>query len=229
MPADPTRYDRQSTILPTDKLQTAKAVVIGVGAIGRQVALQLSACGIGELHIVDFDTVDIVNVGPQGFAPVDIGKKKVTALLADCERLNPGRTVEHDMRYCDAVKGNIYFCCVDSIKTRGQIFDEVSKIPGTELFIDARMSAETMRIVVEDNFVVPTYSKTLFEASEAFQGSCTAKSTIFTANIAAGLMVSQYSKFLRRMPLDKDFNLNLLSMELFSTPTAMAMAGAMAG
>ncbi len=222
MTAEPTRYDRQSTILPTEKLQAHSAVVIGVGAIGRQVALQLSACGIRELNIVDFDTVDIVNVGPQGYRPSDIGKRKVDALFTDCEGLNPGATKVHAFRYCDVVKGNIVFCCVDSIKTRGDIFAEVAKIPGTQLFIDARMSAETMRIITEDNFVTPTYAKTLFEASEAFQGSCTAKSTIFTANIAAGLMVSQYSKFLRGMPMEKDFNLNLLSLELFSTPLAAA-------
>lgn len=226
MSDEPTRFDRQSTILPTDKILATKAVVIGVGAIGRQVALQLSACGVGDLQLVDFDTVDVVNLGPQGFRPSAVGLKKVQAVWEDCSSMNPdGVVIKHDMRYCDAVRGNIYFCCVDSIKVRGQIFDEVSKIPGTELFIDARMSAETMRIVTEDNFVTPTYGKTLFEASEAFQGSCTAKSTIFTANIAAGLMVSQFSKFLRGMALEKDFNLNLLSLEMFPTPQTMKAAG----
>jgi len=226
MATEPTRFDRQSTLLPTADLKATAAVVIGVGAIGRQVALQLSACGIGKLNIVDFDTVDIVNVGPQGFRPGDVGKKKVDALLVDCEGLNPGATTAHDMRFCDAVKGDIYFCCVDDITTRGKIFATVAKLPETEVFIDARMSAETIRVVTEDNFVTPSYGDSLFAAEDAFQGSCTAKSTIFTANIAAGLMVSQFSKYLRGMSLEKDFNLNLLSLELFNTPKTVAVAAA---
>jgi len=227
MPAEPTRFDRQSTVIPTADLLETSAVVIGVGAIGRQVALQLSACGIGELNIVDFDTVDIVNVGPQGYRPSDVGKPKCAALIADCIALNPdGKNIVHEMRYCDAIRGDVYFCCVDSIKTRGQIFGEVAKLPDTELFIDARMSAETIRLITEDNFVEPTYGNTLFESAEAFQGACTAKSTIFTANIAAGLMVSQFSKYLRGMALEKDFNLNLLALELFPTVQQMkAKAG----
>ncbi len=88
------------------------------------------------------------------------------------------------------------------------------------------MSAETIRVVTEDNFMVPSYGDSLFEPEEAFQGACTAKSTIFTANIAAGLMVSQFSKHLRGMALERDFNLNLLSLEMFNTPKIVAVAAA---
>jgi len=38
-----------------ERLHTCKATVIGVGAIGRQVALQLTSIGIRWLQIVDFD------------------------------------------------------------------------------------------------------------------------------------------------------------------------------
>ncbi len=58
------------------------------------------------------------------------------------------------------------------------------------------------------------YPTTLFGAEEAYAGSCTAKSTIFCANIAAGLMVAQFAKFLRRFPVEPDLHLNLLSAEL---------------
>lgn len=45
-------------------------------------------------------------------------------------------------------------------------------------------------------------------------GSCTAKTTIYCANIAAGLMVAQFTKYLRQMPIDYDIQLNLLASEL---------------
>ncbi len=39
------RFSRQAGMIPTDKLLATRAAVIGVGAIGRQVALQLAALG----------------------------------------------------------------------------------------------------------------------------------------------------------------------------------------
>ena len=38
------------------------ATVVGVGAIGRQVALQLAAIGIPKLQLIDHDTVEPVNL-----------------------------------------------------------------------------------------------------------------------------------------------------------------------
>jgi sulfur carrier protein ThiS adenylyltransferase len=40
--------------------------VIGVGAVGRQVALQLAATGVPKLQIIDHDTVEFTNVTSQG-------------------------------------------------------------------------------------------------------------------------------------------------------------------
>jgi sulfur carrier protein ThiS adenylyltransferase len=40
------RYSRQKDIVPADRIANCKATVIGVGAIGRQVASQLTAIGI---------------------------------------------------------------------------------------------------------------------------------------------------------------------------------------
>ena len=44
------------------------------------------------------------------------------------------------------------------------------------------------------------YPTTLFTAAEAYHGACTAKSTIYCANVAAGIMVGQFAKWLRGMP-----------------------------
>ena len=57
------RYSRQKDIVPADRLADCKATVIGVGAIGRQVAIQLTAMGISWLQLIDFDTVEISNLG----------------------------------------------------------------------------------------------------------------------------------------------------------------------
>ncbi len=58
------------------------------------------------------------------------------------------------------------------------------------------------------------YPTTLFAGSEAELGRCTARSTIYTANMAAGFMVHQFARWLRGQPIDADATLNLLAAEL---------------
>jgi len=52
------RFSRQRDIVPPERIADCKATVIGVGAIGRQVALQLSAMGIPRLQLIDHDRVE---------------------------------------------------------------------------------------------------------------------------------------------------------------------------
>ncbi|MEX2214192.1 MAG: hypothetical protein WD768_08695 [Phycisphaeraceae bacterium] len=86
------------------------------------------------------------------------------------------------------------------------------------IYIDGRMSAEVIRVLaVADEAGRQAYQRTLFPGAEAFTGSCTARSTIFAANICAGLMVSQFSRWLRKMPVDTDLTLNLLASEMSVT------------
>ena len=77
------------------------------------------------------------------------------------------------------------------------------------------MSAEVVRVLCSDKPAADQrYSQTLFAPEQAFAGSCTAKSTIYTASIAAGLMICQFTRWLRGLPLDRDILLNLLASEL---------------
>ena len=73
------RYSRQRDIVPPEKLEACKATVVGVGAIGRQVALQLAAMGIPWLQLTDFDVVESSNLASQGYLQDDMGKLKVQA------------------------------------------------------------------------------------------------------------------------------------------------------
>jgi sulfur carrier protein ThiS adenylyltransferase len=83
------------------------------------------------------------------------------------------------------------------------------------LFVDGRMSAEVIRVLAADRPASDSYYATmLFAEAEAFAGSCTAKSTVYTASIAAGLMLSQFTRWLRELPVDRDTSLNLLAGEM---------------
>ena len=73
------RFARQRDLVPAERLEQLLVTVIGVGAIGRQVALQLAAIGARRLQLVDFDRVDHTNVTTQGYWTEDIGQPKVAA------------------------------------------------------------------------------------------------------------------------------------------------------
>src|SRR5690242_7328487 len=70
------RFERQRDLVPGGRLASTAFTVIGVGAIGRQVALQLAALGARQLQLIDFDRVDNTNVTTQGYAGSDIGQLK---------------------------------------------------------------------------------------------------------------------------------------------------------
>ena len=108
--------------------------------------------------------------------------------------------------------GNVVFCAVDKIDVR-RLSGEAVKAKAA-FFADGRMSAEVLRVLVAcDAASRKHYPTTLFAAEEAYPGSCTAKTTIYCANMAAGLMLAQFAKWLRRLPVDSDLSLNLLAGE----------------
>jgi sulfur carrier protein ThiS adenylyltransferase len=106
---------------------------------------------------------------------------------------------------------------VDRIDTRRLIWEAVKN--KVAFFADGRMAAEVLRVLVaSDAASRKHYPTTLFAAEEAYAGSCTAKTTIYCANVAAGLLLAQFAKWLRRLPIEPDLSLNLLAGEMCCLP-----------
>ena len=209
------RSARQQDLVPTDKLQALTATVIGVGAIGRQVALQLAALGVQRLQLIDFDTVEATNITTQGYYTGDLSAPKVSATAKVIHHIDPTITVATipDRFRPRQETGEAVFCCVDSIATRAAIWRAVHK--SCSFWTDGRMLGEVLRILsAADPRSRDHYPTTLFEQSEAQAGQCTARSTIYTANIAAGLMLHQFTRWLRGLSVERDLTLNLLAGEL---------------
>ena len=209
------RYSRQADIIPRQRILDCKATVIGVGAIGRQVTIQLTAIGVPVLQIVDFDYVDVSNLATQGYLHKDLKRPKVDATAEFCRQINYDLKVEVVM---DRFKrktsvGNFVFVCVDKIESRKHIWDALKN--KVNFLVDGRMSAEVLRVITAcDDKSREHYPQTLFSANEAHAGPCTAKSTIYCANIAAGFMIAQFTKHLRLLPVDPDIQINLLASEI---------------
>src|SRR4051812_28683620 len=101
----PNRDLRQREIVPPEALAACHALVIDVGAVGRQLAIQLAAVGVPAMSLVDHDTVGEENLAPQAYWPADLGRPKVQATADLCRGLNPAveLTTHAECFRCSAV------------------------------------------------------------------------------------------------------------------------------
>jgi sulfur carrier protein ThiS adenylyltransferase len=208
------RFTRQRDLIPSAQLSQATCTVIGVGAIGRQVALQLAAIGAARIQLIDSDLVDLTNVTTQGYLAEDIDRPKVLAATDAVRRIDASIDVTAVQdRYRAKLKiGDAVFCCVDSITARAAIWRSARN--RCRFWTDGRMLGEVLRVLTasdEDGF--QRYSDTLFPQADAQSGSCTSRSTIYAASIASGIMIHQFTRWLRGLPVDCDTTLNMLAGE----------------
>lgn len=216
-PRDMSRFIRQDDFVPQERLGDKGVTVIGVGAIGRQVAIQLASIGVRKIQLIDFDGVMASNITTQGFYQDDVGLEKVVATAELLKKIDS--TVEVDPIvdcFREEMKVNpIVFLCVDKIETRKAIWGTIHE--HCDLIIDGRMLGEAMQVITLDprNILdIEYYSTTLFDPSEQAEERCTGHATIYCATIAAGLMVHQFTRKLRGFCTDRHLAMNLLSSEM---------------
>lgn len=72
-----------------EKLNHAKVAIAGLGGLGSNVAIALARIGVGHLHLIDFDRVDITNLNRQQYFMHHIGMYKTEALKEQLLEINP--------------------------------------------------------------------------------------------------------------------------------------------
>ena len=89
------RYSRQIIlkkvgVVGQKKLLKSNVLIVGAGGLGSPIAIYLAALGIGNIGIVDKDTVEISNLSRQIiFELNDINKKKSLAAINKLKKINP--------------------------------------------------------------------------------------------------------------------------------------------
>lgn len=78
------------------KLSQARVAIAGLGGLGSNVAFSLARIGVGHLHLIDYDRVDITNLNRQQYFIRHIGMYKTDALKAELEEINPYLQVTTD-------------------------------------------------------------------------------------------------------------------------------------
>ena len=141
------RFLRQRDLVSTEKLANTPVTIIGVGAIGRQVAMQLAALGVMQLQLVDFDTVEAHNVTNQGYRERDVGQSKVDSTAAAITEVDASISADcvADRFRIRQSTADVVFCCVDSIASRSAIWKHLET--RTNFWADGRMMGEVMRIL----------------------------------------------------------------------------------
>ena len=193
--------------------------MVGVGAVGRQVAVQLAAMGAPEVELVDRDRVEDVNLGPQMYRAGDLGHYKVLATKRAMLELNPdvvvdARDVWFQKSFAKGLSGRHVFACVDNMDARRRIY-EAACVGGAAWLGDARVASEAIRtIACPGPKLGDRYERSLFAQAEGFQGACTARMTVALAAVAAGLLVTKFTHHLRGIERYSDDLLSILAGEM---------------
>jgi len=79
-----------------EKVENAKVMVVGAGALGNEVIKNLTLMGIGSIFIVDFDTIEMANLSRSVlFRESDSGREKAEIAAARAKDLNPNVHVQY--------------------------------------------------------------------------------------------------------------------------------------
>jgi molybdopterin/thiamine biosynthesis adenylyltransferase/DNA-binding transcriptional regulator YhcF (GntR family) len=95
------KTDRQGTFefiswWEREKVENAKVMVVGAGALGNEVIKNLVLMGIGNIFIIDFDTIELANLSRSVlFRENESGRKKAEVAAARAKEINPNVHVQY--------------------------------------------------------------------------------------------------------------------------------------
>lgn len=138
-------FERTESLLGADKLRilkTARVAVFGVGGVGGAVALSLARSGVGEIDVIDHDTVSLSNINRQLIAfNSTVGKNKVEVIKDMLYDINPEIKVNAYKEFYSAeTEGKFDFSRYDYI---ADAIDTVT----SKLLIIERAEREKVKII----------------------------------------------------------------------------------
>ena len=77
-------------------LSAGNVAIAGLGGLGSNVAYSLTRIGVGHLHLIDFDVVDVTNLNRQQYFMEHVGIYKTEALKSLLMKINPYIDIKTD-------------------------------------------------------------------------------------------------------------------------------------
>lgn len=128
------RYNRQIILRDFDfdgqeQLKASRVLVVGLGGLGCAAAQYLAAAGVGQLTLLDFDTVSLSNLQRQTLHSDDtIGQPKVDSARAALARINPyvqltalNARLEDEALAEQIAAHDLVLDCTDNVAIRNQL------------------------------------------------------------------------------------------------------------
>jgi len=197
-------YSRQRRTVDRS-IREKKILVVGCGAIGRNIIIQAAYIGVRDITIFDHDEIEHHNVPSQGFPLPDVGMSKVSSIKKELNnnlqsiaepidiKAYNHKWVPHYGQY------DYVFLAADCMSARKTISRFYHKRRKKCVVIDSRMRGEEARVLITyDRLSRNHYGTTLFSNEEAADGSCTSSTNIYfsynTASRAIQFMVAHNRK-----------------------------------
>lgn len=179
--------------------------IIGVGATGSFVAMELARMGCPVLNIYDFDELEIHNIPNQYYDTQDLGKPKVKALAEKLKLINPSIVVNayngkvlpkasEEGKGIDEMSGYV-FLLVDSMKTRKELWEAVKKNKNIVHCWESRLGSDQARVYSLDMSVknFDKYEQDFYEDDNAEVSACGTSITVLPIVLqTASLMMVQF-------------------------------------
>ena len=155
------RYNRQIILKSVDfdgqeKLKASKMLVVGIGGLGCAASQYLAAAGVGNLTLLDFDTVSLSNLQRQVLhCDARLNMPKVESAKIALEQINPHIKIETINAKLDEEKlaeiiphFDIVLDCTDNVEIRNQLDRQCNhaKIPlisGAAIRMEGQVSVFT--------------------------------------------------------------------------------------
>lgn len=179
--------------------------VLGLGAVGRYIALLLVAQGVRRLRLVDDAFVRSADVRHAGFSTADIGRSRADAVLGSCYELEP-MLLDAEPIYERPSRSRLttgpVFCCSDN-----QIPSEFLNSESRSYPFWGAVVAERERLAIHcgTRSTVPTKCAVSHRSDGPFQ------LPLYAAMLAAALLIRQYLRHLEGSPLDPFVTFDLQS------------------
>ncbi len=84
------REPHDSPYVFQSRLKNSRVTILGIGGVGSVIAQALTGAGVGSIHLIDHDKVELSNLNRQTlYNQNDVGKPKVKQAIKHLEELNP--------------------------------------------------------------------------------------------------------------------------------------------
>ena len=184
------RYLRNKDLINQSLLD--EVTIIGAGGIASALVTILAQMGFKKFHIWDDDKLEEHNLSTTAYPESMLGEAKVTCATSSIYMHQSGANVTQYIKRWEPgdYLSDIVLLTPDNMETRLDVHMDWKRNNNRRALIDMRMGALTMEVisVEKDN---DNFGKTWQPSNKISDEACTAKHTIFTANIVAGLGASQ--------------------------------------